>query len=111
MELGCWGPVVQCNIAERGVIDGHGGCMSMGGICIGCTMPGFPDKFSHSERDVTVGRERGLMTRVEGSFMRRLDVAAGRARRTLDPMRAATSPPRRPGPHVGRAFFRSPPRS
>lgn len=19
----------------------------MGGICIGCTMPGFPDKFSH----------------------------------------------------------------
>lgn len=46
VELGCWGPVVQCNIAERGMIDGHGGCMNMGGICIGCTMPGFPDKFS-----------------------------------------------------------------
>jgi len=45
VELGCWGPVVQCNIAERGMVDGHGGCMQMGGICIGCTMPGFPDKF------------------------------------------------------------------
>jgi hydrogenase small subunit len=46
VELGCWGPVVQCNITERGIVDGHGGCMQMGGICIGCTMPGFPDKFA-----------------------------------------------------------------
>jgi len=46
VELGCWGPVVQCNIDERGMVDGHGGCMQMGGICIGCTMPGFPDRFS-----------------------------------------------------------------
>jgi hydrogenase small subunit len=46
VELGCWGPVVQCNIVERGAIRHHGGCMNQGGICIGCTMPGFPDKFS-----------------------------------------------------------------
>lgn len=46
VELGCWGPVVQCNIVERGAMRHHGGCMSQGGICIGCTMPGFPDKFS-----------------------------------------------------------------
>ena len=46
VELGCWGPVVQCNIVERGAVRHHGGCMSQGGICIGCTMPGFPDKFS-----------------------------------------------------------------
>jgi hydrogenase small subunit len=46
VELGCWGPVVQCNISERGMVNGMGGCMNMGGICIGCTMPGFPDKFS-----------------------------------------------------------------
>jgi hydrogenase small subunit len=46
VKLGCWGPVVQCNIVERGAIRHHGGCMSQGGICIGCTMPGFPDKFS-----------------------------------------------------------------
>jgi hydrogenase small subunit len=46
VELGCWGPVVQCNIVERGAIRHHGGCMNQGGICIGCTMPGFPDKFT-----------------------------------------------------------------
>lgn len=46
VELGCWGPVVQCNMVSRGAINGFGGCMNMGGICIGCTMPGFPDKFS-----------------------------------------------------------------
>src|SRR5207244_4270016 len=46
VELGCWGPVVQCNISERGMINGIGGCMQMGGICIGCSMPGFPDRFS-----------------------------------------------------------------
>ncbi|HXI13407.1 MAG TPA: hydrogenase expression protein HypE [Thermoanaerobaculia bacterium] len=46
VEVGCWGPVVQCNIVERGAIRHHGGCMNQGGICIGCTMPGFPDKFT-----------------------------------------------------------------
>jgi hydrogenase small subunit len=24
---------------------GIGGCPGVGGVCIGCTMPGFPDKF------------------------------------------------------------------
>jgi hydrogenase small subunit len=23
-----------------------GGCMNTGGVCIGCTMPGFPDRFA-----------------------------------------------------------------
>jgi hydrogenase small subunit len=45
VKLGCWGPVVQCNVGKRGWIGGVGGCPSVGGICIGCTMPGFPDKF------------------------------------------------------------------
>jgi hydrogenase small subunit len=26
-------------------MGGLGGCPNVGGICIGCTMPGFPDKF------------------------------------------------------------------
>ena len=30
---------------KRGWINGVGGCPNVGGICIGCTMPGFPDKF------------------------------------------------------------------
>jgi hydrogenase small subunit len=45
VKLGCWGPVVQCNVPKRGWINGVGGCPSVGGVCIGCTMPGFPEKF------------------------------------------------------------------
>lgn len=45
VKLGCWGPVVQCNVGKRGWMSGIGGCPNIGGICIGCTMPGFPDKF------------------------------------------------------------------
>jgi hydrogenase small subunit len=45
VKLGCWGPVVQCNVGQRGWMGGIGGCPNVGGICIGCTMPGFPDKF------------------------------------------------------------------
>jgi hydrogenase small subunit len=45
VKLGCWGPVVLCNVPKRGWLNGIGGCPNVGGICIGCTMPGFPDKF------------------------------------------------------------------
>ncbi len=45
VKLGCWGPVVQCNVGKRGWMGGIGGCANVGGVCIGCTMPGFPDKF------------------------------------------------------------------
>ncbi|MGH2470042.1 MAG: hydrogenase expression protein HypE, partial [Chloroflexota bacterium] len=40
VKLGCWGPVVDCNVTKRGWMDGIGGCPNVGGICIGCTMPG-----------------------------------------------------------------------
>jgi hydrogenase small subunit len=45
VKLGCWGPVVICNVPKRGWMNGIGGCPNVGGLCIGCTMPGFPDKF------------------------------------------------------------------
>jgi len=45
VKLGCWGPVVQCNVGKRGWQNGIGGCANYGGVCIGCTMPSFPDKF------------------------------------------------------------------
>jgi hydrogenase small subunit len=45
VKIGCWGPVVKCNVPKRGWINGVGGCPNVGGICIACTMPGFPDKF------------------------------------------------------------------
>ena len=45
VKLGCWGPAVKCNVPKRGWINGVGGCPNVGGICIACTMPGFPDRF------------------------------------------------------------------
>jgi hydrogenase small subunit len=45
VKLGCKGPVAMCNVPIRGWSGGIGGCPNVGGICIGCTMPGFPDKF------------------------------------------------------------------
>jgi hydrogenase small subunit len=45
VKIGCWGPVVNCNVPKRGWMSGIGGCPNVGGICIACTMPGFPDKF------------------------------------------------------------------
>ncbi len=72
VELGCWGPVVQCNIAERGIVDGHGGCMNMGGICIGCTMPGFPDKFAPFYVAPPGSFVSGTTSRVMGGFIRRM---------------------------------------
>ncbi len=46
VEIGCWGPVVECNINKRGALNHLGGCMNVGAPCIGCTMPGFPDGFA-----------------------------------------------------------------
>jgi hydrogenase small subunit len=45
VKLGCKGPVALCNVPLRGWSAGVGGCPNVGGICIGCTMPGFPDRF------------------------------------------------------------------
>jgi hydrogenase small subunit len=45
VKLGCKGPVVKCNVPVRGWINGVGGCPNVGGICMACTMPGFPDKY------------------------------------------------------------------
>jgi hydrogenase small subunit len=45
VKLGCKGPVVKCNVPIRGWINGVGGCPNVGGICMACTMPGFPDKY------------------------------------------------------------------
>jgi len=72
VELGCWGPVVQCNIAERGMVDGHGGCMQMGGICIGCTMPGFPDKFSPITEIAPGSLISSTTSRIVGGAIRRM---------------------------------------
>jgi hydrogenase small subunit len=45
VKIGCKGPVVKCNVPIRGWQSGYGGCPNVGGICMACTMPGFPDKY------------------------------------------------------------------
>lgn len=72
VEIGCWGPVVNCNIVRRGAMNHMGGCMQAGGVCIGCTMPGFPDKFAPFYKTppgaiVSTGLSRGV-----GAVVRRL---------------------------------------
>lgn len=42
--IGCKGPIAHCDVPQRGFIEGEGGCTTVGGICIGCTEPQFPDK-------------------------------------------------------------------
>ncbi|WP_277029517.1 hydrogenase expression protein HypE [Actinacidiphila oryziradicis] len=72
VKIGCWGPVVNCNVTKRGWMDGVGGCPNVGGICIGCTMPGFPDKFMPFMDEPPGGTlSSGLMS-VYGPFIRTL---------------------------------------
>lgn len=72
VEVGCWGPVVQCNITERGAINHMGGCMVAGGPCIGCTMPGFPDKYSPFYRSPPGSALSSTMAHTYGAHIRRL---------------------------------------
>jgi len=72
VEIGCWGPVVQCNIVERGAINHVGGCMVAGGACIGCTMPGFPDKYSPFYKAPPGSFVSGSVSKVYGGGIRRL---------------------------------------
>jgi hydrogenase small subunit len=64
--------VVQCNIVERGAINGMGGCMVAGGACIGCTMPGFPDKYSPFYKAPPGSAISGGLTKINGGAIRRL---------------------------------------
>ncbi|MCR6485110.1 hydrogenase expression protein HypE [Amycolatopsis sp. OK19-0408] len=70
VKLGCWGQVVKCNVPKRGWINGVGGCPNVGGICIGCTMPGFPDKFMPFMEDPAAVGVPAAATRVSGTAIR-----------------------------------------
>lgn len=72
VKQGCWGPVVRCNVPKRGWINGVGGCPNVGGICIGCTMPGFPDKFLPFLDEPPGGKLSSAISKTYGSAMRRM---------------------------------------
>lgn len=72
VEIGCWGPVVQCRISERGAVDHKGGCMNTGGVCIGCMMPGFPDRFAPFYKKPPGTTVSSSASRIYGQFIRAL---------------------------------------
>jgi hydrogenase small subunit len=72
VKVGCWGPVVNCNVPKRGWMAGIGGCPNVGGICIGCTMPGFPDKFMPFMDQPPGGTVSSSMSQAYGMLIRRL---------------------------------------
>jgi hydrogenase small subunit len=61
----------QC-LVEVGAINHLGGCMNVGGPCIGCTMPGFPDKFAPFYKAPPGSLISGTASRVVGGGIRRL---------------------------------------
>ena len=81
VKLGCWGPVVNCNVPKRGWMAGIGGCPNVGGICIGCTMPGFPDKFMPFMDEPPGGK---LSTTAVGTYGRTIRALRKKTIETLD---------------------------
>jgi hydrogenase small subunit len=83
VKLGCKGPVVKCNVPIRGWVGGVGGCPNVGGICMACTMPGFPDKYLPFVEPDAAARLYALSARLaHGPIIRRL--RDRRIRRTYD---------------------------
>lgn len=63
---------MNCNIVSRGAQSHMGGCMAAGGPCIGCTMPGFPDKFAPFYNAPPGSTVSGAASRTLGFGIRRL---------------------------------------
>jgi hydrogenase small subunit len=72
VKLGCWGPVVNCNVTKRGWMNGIGGCPNVGGICIACTMPGFPDKMMPFMDEPPGGTVSSALINMYGRLIRTL---------------------------------------
>jgi hydrogenase small subunit len=72
VEIGCWGPVVNCNITSRGIVEHVGGCMNVGAPCVGCTMPGFPDKFTPRWKAPPGSKASTTVSRFVGSVIKPL---------------------------------------
>jgi hydrogenase small subunit len=86
VKLGCKGPVAMCNVPIRGWVGGVGGCPNVGGICIACTMPGFPDKFMPFMEPNPLGLLGARVTRFSyGPVLRRLRHSAVRRHYDREP--------------------------
>jgi hydrogenase small subunit len=79
VKIGCWGPVVNCNVPKRGWMSGIGGCPNVGGVCIACTMPGFPDKFMPFMDEPPGGTLSSMLIKPYGALIRALRGFTNRA--------------------------------
>ncbi|MDQ0809248.1 hypothetical protein QFZ63_000962 [Streptomyces sp. B3I7] len=79
VKLGCSAPVVDCAVPEHGGTDGSGGCPQAGDVCIGCTVPGFPDAFLPLRDDPTGDTPPSALIRPYGAVIRRLRGIVGTA--------------------------------
>lgn len=72
VELGRAGPAARCGVAQHGWLDGIGGCPNEGGICVGCTLPGFPARFldgpASTRSSTTAALRYGRMVRALRGF-------------------------------------------
>ena len=71
--------MVKCNVPKRGWINGVGGCPNVGGICIGCTMPGFPDAFMPFMDEPAGGELSSAIVKEYGDFVHRMRRITGMA--------------------------------
>ena len=73
--------MVSCNVPKRGWMGGVGGCPNVGGICIGCTMPGFPDSFMPFMNEPTGGNLSlsSALVKEYGDFVHRMRRITGMA--------------------------------
>lgn len=86
VKLGCMGPVVKCNVPVRGWVNGVGGCPNVGGICVACTMPGFPDRFMPFMEPAALGVVAARTAKFTyGPVLRRLRARAVRKRFDAEP--------------------------
>jgi hydrogenase small subunit len=53
-------------------MDGGGGCPNVGGICIACTMPGFPDRFMPFMDEPSGAKMSGTLVAPYGHLIRSL---------------------------------------
>jgi hydrogenase small subunit len=53
-------------------MNGIGGCPNVGGICIGCTMPGFPDKFMPFMDEPSGAAASTAIIKTYGALIRKL---------------------------------------
>src|SRR5205085_2890409 len=91
VKLGCWGPVVNCNVPKRGWMAGIGGCPNVGGICIGCTMPGFTASHGCASKQEARARRSWKRRSVRPCSVQRprSSRSCSRGRATGDPARSS----------------------